>query len=89
MSRSGEVQVSAVTETPRAVDPAMMRAADRVTILGADARVAPIDGMRAGIERWAVVEPADDGVEGLARTRLIRDDIAAQVTMLYRELSSG
>lgn len=72
--------------TPRAIDPDELRTADRVVILGADAQVAPVAGMRAPIERWAVVEPVEQGVTGLPRTRLVRDDIARQVDALYAEL---
>lgn len=72
--------------TPRAIDPDELRTADRVVILGADAQVAPVEGMRAPIERWAVVEPAEQGVSGLPRTRRVRDDIARQVDALYAEL---
>jgi len=74
-------------EIPQPIDPDILRRADRVVILGDEAQVAPIAGMRARIERWNVVEPADRGITGIDRTRLIRDDIAAQVHALAIEVT--
>lgn len=74
-------------EIPQPIDPDVLRRADRVVILGDEAQVAPTAGMRARIERWNVVEPADRGITGIDRTRLIRDDIAAQVHALAIEVT--
>ena len=72
---------------PKGIDPELLRSAERVVLLGNEADVAPIDGMRARIERWPVVEPSDDGIDGIDRMRMIRDDIAERVIALVMELT--
>ncbi len=84
-----EVGADMSAQVPAPIDPALLHRADRVVILGDEAQVDPVDGMRATLERWVVVEPADRGITGLERTRLIRDDIAAQVRALALELVPG
>lgn len=72
--------------TSKAIDPELLRRADRVVILGNDAQVEPVAGMRAEIERWDTDEPSRRGIEGDERMDLIRDDIAARVAGLASEL---
>jgi hypothetical protein len=43
--------------------------------------------MAAALMRMTV-EPADDGIEGIERMRLIRDDINARVTLLATALTT-
>ena len=62
------------------------RGADRVVILGGDAQVEPVPGMKASIERWDTDEPSLRGIEGDERMDLIRDDIRARVEALASEL---
>ena len=72
--------------TPKGIDLDLLRAADRVVVLGADAQVEPVDGMRAAVERWETDEPSTRGIEGAERMDLIRDDIDARVRALASEL---
>ena len=66
-------------ESPKPVDPDVLRRADRVVVIGTEADVQPVEGMRGTIEVWDTVEPSKDGIEGEERMRLVRDDIAAPV----------
>jgi arsenate-mycothiol transferase len=84
-----EIGADMAYEVPHPIDPEILRTADRVIVLGSEAEVSPVDGMRAAIERWIIVEPADDGVTGLPRTRLIRDDIARRVQFLAEQILAG
>ena len=44
-----EVGASMADATPKGIDPELLRTADRVVILGADAQVEPVEGMKATI----------------------------------------
>ncbi|WP_168582592.1 arsenate-mycothiol transferase ArsC [Gephyromycinifex aptenodytis] len=81
-----EIGADVTGEFPKPVDPAIMAAADRVIVLGAEAALAPVPGMRAPIETWHTDEPSERGIEGVERMRLIRDDIAARVRALLADL---
>ncbi len=81
-----EVGASMAGATPKGIDPDLLRTADRVVILGADAQVEPVEGMKATIERWETDEPSLRGIEGTARMNIIRDDIDARVGALASEL---
>lgn len=72
---------------PTDIDPELLRTADRVIILGDEAQIDPVAGMRAPIERWSTVEPSRDGIDGADRMRLIRDDITDRVVSLVMELT--
>lgn len=74
--------------TPQALTPELLRAADRVIVLGREAVVEPVDGMHAEIETWETDEPSERGIEGMERMRLVRDDIDARVQTLLGELRS-
>lgn len=74
-------------EHPRALDVELRRAADRLIVIGGEAEVEPVDGMRADIERWETDEPSTRGIEGIERMRLVRDDIARRVRALAAELT--
>ncbi|MFN3601190.1 MAG: low molecular weight phosphatase family protein [Dietzia sp.] len=73
--------------TAAAVDPEVMRRADRVVVLGTAARLEPVDGMRVEIEVWEADEPSERGIDGAERMALIRDDIDSRVRELWAELS--
>ena len=62
----------------------MMAAADRVVVLGREARIEASDDAR--IDYWDTDEPSERGIEGLERMRLVRDDIAARVDALVLDL---
>ena len=75
------------TQVPTALDPALVREVDRVVVLGAEAQVEPVSGMRAPLTRWLIEDPAERGIDGLDRVRLMRDDILARVRTLAEELT--
>ena len=66
---------------PKPIDPEILRTADRVVLLGSEVQLdAP------NTERWLIDEPSARGITGLARMRLVRDDIDARVQALVAEL---
>lgn len=76
-------------ETPRAIDPDLMRRADRVVAIGAEAAQEFHDDDNAGtLVTWITDEPSDRGIEGLERMRLVRDDIDRHVRDLLAEITS-
>lgn len=75
--------VGAVAAT--ALDPTPMASVDRVVVLGAEAEVHPA-ALRAPLVRWLVDDPAERGIDGLDRVRLMRDDILARVRALMGEV---
>jgi arsenate-mycothiol transferase len=79
-----EVGVDITAQTPKAITPEMVAAADLVVTLGRDAHVDPVDGTR--FETWDTDEPSARGIEGLERMRLVRDDIATRVETLHTQL---
>jgi arsenate-mycothiol transferase len=79
-----EVGVDITANTTRQLTDDMIRRADRVIVLGAEARVASVDG--TPIEVWETDEPSERGIEGIERMRLVRDDIARRVEALAAEL---
>lgn len=81
-----DVGASMADAAPKGIDPEVLRAADRVVVLGRDAEVEPVDGMAGTIERWDTDEPSHRGIEGAERMNLIRDDIDARVAALAEEL---
>ncbi|MDO5535172.1 MAG: low molecular weight phosphatase family protein, partial [Propionibacteriaceae bacterium] len=83
VARAG-ASMDAATSKP--IDPELLRSADRVIVLGRDAQVDPVEGMRATIERWDTDEPSTRGIEGDQRMDLIRDDIQSRVEALADEL---
>nr|WP_064569114.1 low molecular weight phosphatase family protein [Gordonia sp. LAM0048] len=78
-----EIGVDAVGHQPRQLTDDLMQAADLVVVVGT-AEVTPPDGV--SIEVWNTVEPADRGVDGLERMRLIRDDITTRIRDLTDRL---
>lgn len=79
-----EVGVDITTETPQAITPELITAADLVVILGREAHIESVDG--TPIETWDLDEPSDHGIDGLDRMRLIRDDITNRVDALRGQL---
>ncbi|MEL4504824.1 low molecular weight phosphatase family protein [Luteococcus sp. H138] len=73
-------------EHPKPIDPDLLRRVDRTVILGDQAVVEPIEGMRGSIETWITDEPSLRGIEGEQRMRLLRDDIDTRVRALQAEL---
>ena len=76
-------------EHPKPIDPAVLALVDRVIVTGGDARVDPLPGMVGQIEVWETDEPAERGIEGMERMRLVRDDLQRHVTDLAAEMCSA
>ncbi|SEL93195.1 arsenate-mycothiol transferase ArsC [Rhodococcus maanshanensis] len=81
-----EVGVDITGETPKLVDPQLVREVDLVVTLGREAHVDAVPGTR--FENWDTDEPSERGIDGLERMRLVRDDIAARVTDLAARLQN-
>ena len=71
-------------EHPKALTADMIASADVVVILGAEARVDEVPGVR--FETWITDEPSERGIEGMERMRLVRDDIRSRVADLHGRL---
>ncbi|MDO2936100.1 low molecular weight phosphatase family protein [Paeniglutamicibacter sulfureus] len=71
-------------ERPKALTEENMRAAGLVVVLGAEAKVPVLDGVR--VETWETEEPSARGIEGRERMELVRDDIHARVRDLAARL---
>lgn len=82
-----EVGVDIAEQTPKAITPEMVEAADVVVTLGREAHVEPVEGTR--FESWDTVEPSERGIDGIERMRLVRDDITARVQALRVRLLDG
>ena len=82
-----EVGVDITDHIPKAITPEMVVAADVVVTLGREAHVEPVEGTR--FENWDTVEPSEQGIEGIERMRLVRDDITARVHALRARLLDG
>ena len=74
---------------PKAVDPQLLREADRLVILGKDAQLELPADAQGTLERWVTDEPSERGIEGMERMRLVRDDIDARVRALITELKGA
>lgn len=81
-----EVGVDITDETPKPIDPQLLRDVDVVVTLGREAHVDQIPGTR--FERWDTVEPSERGIDGIERMRVVRDDIALRVDDLYTRLQA-
>ena len=79
-----EVGVDIADRRPAQLTDEAVRAADLVVVLGTGARVAEVEGTR--VARWVPDGPSERGIEGMARMRLVRDDIAARVRELAVDL---
>lgn len=76
-------------QVPTQLQTFMLADADRVIVLGTEAEVPAVPGMRTAIETWVIPDPAERGIDGLDRVRLMRDDIAVRVRALSTELTGG
>lgn len=83
-----EVGADMSAESPRSIDPDLLRRVDRVVVLGDEARVEPVEHMVGTIETWSTDEPSDRGIEGRDRMRLVRDDIDVRVRALLTEFTT-
>lgn len=71
---------------PKAIDPELLRTADRVVVIGEEAQLELPDDARGTLERWVTDEPSKRGIEGMERMRLVRDDIDAKVRALVGDV---
>lgn len=81
-----EVGGSFDAESSKPVDPDLLRRADHVIVVGSEARLDPVDGMRAPITLWELDEPSARGIDGIERMRLVRDELADRVRRLLAGL---
>jgi protein-tyrosine-phosphatase len=81
-----EIGVEVDGQFPKAIDPKILRSVDRVIVLGDQAQVEPIEGMKSEIETWLIIEPKDLGVVGEQRAAMVRDEILERVEQLAYEL---
>ncbi|WP_219416923.1 arsenate-mycothiol transferase ArsC [Pseudonocardia nigra] len=79
-----EVGVDVTGETPKPVDPELLRSVDLVVTLGREAQVEVPTGTE--LRNWDTDEPSERGIDGIERMRLVRDDIDARVQALHAEL---
>lgn len=84
-----EVGADMSAESPRAIDPELLRRINRVVVLGDEAQIDPVESMAGTIETWSTDEPSERGIQGIDRMRLVRDDIAARVQALYTEFTTA
>ena len=78
-----EVGADVTGHRPRQLTDDLVRAADLVVVVGTASVQAP-HGVE--LEVWDTVEPAVDGIDGVERMRLIRDDIATRIRELTDRL---
>jgi arsenate-mycothiol transferase len=81
-----EVGVDISNETPKPIDPNLIRDVDYVITLGREAHVEPIPGTT--FENWDTDEPSERGIDGIERMRLVRDDIAIRVVDLQTRMQT-
>lgn len=78
-----ELGIAVRDHRPVQLDDALIAEADLVVVLGGQARVdQPADG--TPVRTWDIIEPTAQGIDGVDRMRLIRDDIATRVSDLLR-----
>jgi arsenate-mycothiol transferase len=82
-----EVGVDITGETPKPIDPELLRTVDFVVTLGREAQVdVPAD---VDLQNWDTDEPSERGIDGIERMRLVRDDICRRVQALAQELAAS
>ncbi len=78
-----ELGIDISDQTPKALTPELVAAADIVITLGREAVVQPVPGTK--VVNWDTDEPSTRGIEGIERMRLVRDDIDARVQALLAD----
>jgi len=82
-----EIGIDIADQIPKALTSELIAAADLIVVLGLEARVQLGEG--PPVEVWDTDEPADRGLEGIERMRLVRQDIAFRVCDLALRLHSA
>ena len=80
----GAIGVSVEGEYNKPVTEEMLRAADRVIMVGPNAQLPELTGVQ--VERWLPDEPSERGIQGRERMDLLRDDLAERARVLFAEL---
>lgn len=83
-----EVGADMSSETPKAIDPALLARVDRIVVLGEEATIDPVEHMPGTLDTWLPDEPSHRGIDGIERMRLVRDDIDARVRGLLTEFTT-
>jgi arsenate-mycothiol transferase len=83
---ASELEASMDGEYPKEITDEVFMNADRIVILGNEAKLARVEGMHGTIETWLTPEPGEEVGDKLAQTRIIRDDIARRVDALYDQM---
>jgi arsenate-mycothiol transferase len=81
-----ELGVSMGDEYSKAISQDVFMRANRIIILGNEAKLNPVDGMAGAIETWLTPEPGPEAGDKLAQTRIVRDDIVRRIDELAAEL---
>ncbi len=81
-----EVGADIIGETPKPIDPELLRTVDLVITLGCEAQVEVPHGTE--LRNWDTDEPSER-IDGIERMRLIRDDTNSRVRALIDELTPG
>jgi arsenate-mycothiol transferase len=84
-----ELGASMEGEYPKEITDEVFMNGDRIVILGNEAKLTAVDGMKGTIETWLTPEPGPEVGDKLAQTRIVRDDIARRVEGLYNELTKN
>ena len=82
-----EVGIDKSGETPKLVDPGLVRDVDYVITLGREAHVDSVPGTR--FENWDTDEPSERGIDGIERMRIVRDDITQRVIDLKSRIEAA
>ena len=82
-----EVGVDISGETPKPIDPDLLRSVNVVVTLGREVQVDVPAGV--DLQNWDTDEPSERGIDGIERMRLVRDDIDARVRALAQELAAA
>ncbi|SDB80448.1 arsenate-mycothiol transferase [Raineyella antarctica] len=80
-----EVGASMEGEYPKPIDPVLLDTVDVVVLVGGEATIEHPG--TAPIRVWETVEPSKDGIEGMERMHLVREDISRRVEALALELT--
>jgi arsenate-mycothiol transferase len=86
---AGELGATMDGEYPKEITDEVFMSVDRIVILGNEAKLTAVDGMKGNIETWLTPEPGPEVGDKLAQTRIVRDDIARRVEDLYNELTKN
>lgn len=81
-----ELGASMAGEYPKEIANEILTSVDRIVVLGAEAKLTAVEGIQGTIETWLTPEPDPEAGDKLAQTRIVRDDIARRVEILYNEL---